>query len=261
MPGGRRRGPLWSLPVARSDALGKLGPAFGIGAVCGVGVGVGLIGAGLGLIPAQTAGTEQGLSPLSKVHPPFQAFLMPPMAASSCLFHSGGSLKSPNKNNSPPCVKPSTADVEAFTDKQEEATPRKYLKEQSWELRESSCNRNPSANLRKQIEAKKDELLQLLLQMDAEQSPGAGIGAGFPGLQLGFGAGAGCGIGIGFGYGFGKGIAYDESGRYSNIRRPFQNSRNLPYDEQFDALFDELMESTRKLIKATSKEIDKWRRM
>jgi len=26
-------------------------------------------------------------------------------------------------------------------------------------------------------------------------------------------------------------------------------------------MFDELMESTRKLIKATSKEIDKWRRM
>ncbi|PAN27184.1 hypothetical protein GQ55_5G065400 [Panicum hallii var. hallii] len=134
MPGGRRRAPLWSLPVARSDALGKLGPAFGIGAGCGVGVGFGLVG-------------------------------------------------------------------------------------------------------------------------------GAGIGAGFPGLQLGFGAGAGCGIGIGFGYGFGKGVAYDESGRYSNIRRPLQNSRSLPYDEQFDIMFDELMESTRKLIKATSKEIDKWRRM
>ena len=44
MPGGRRRGPLWSLPVARSDALGKLGPAFGIGAGCGVGVGFGLLG-------------------------------------------------------------------------------------------------------------------------------------------------------------------------------------------------------------------------
>jgi hypothetical protein len=43
MPGGRR-GPLRRLPVARSDALGKLGPAFGIGAGCVVGVGVGLIG-------------------------------------------------------------------------------------------------------------------------------------------------------------------------------------------------------------------------
>jgi len=59
---------------------------------------------------------------------------------------------------------------------------------------------------------------------------GAGIGAGFPGLQLGFGAGAGCGIGIGFGYGFGKGVAYDERGRYSNIRRPFQNSRSIAYE-------------------------------
>jgi hypothetical protein len=59
---------------------------------------------------------------------------------------------------------------------------------------------------------------------------GAGIGAGFPGLQLGFGAGAGCGIGIGFGYGFGKGVAYDESGRYLNIRRPFRNSRSIAYE-------------------------------
>jgi hypothetical protein len=47
---------------------------------------------------------------------------------------------------------------------------------------------------------------------------------------LGFGAGAGCGIGIGFGYGFGKGVAYDERGRYSNIRRPFQNSRSIAYE-------------------------------
>ncbi|KAF7032074.1 hypothetical protein CFC21_043297 [Triticum aestivum] len=132
--GGRRGSSRWGLPMVRSDALGKLGPSFGIGAGCGVGVGVGLIG-------------------------------------------------------------------------------------------------------------------------------GAGIGAGFPGLQLGFGAGAGCGIGIGFGYGFGKGIAYDENGKYSNIRRSFQNTGSLPYDQEFDILFDEVMESTRKLIKATTKEIDKWRRM
>jgi hypothetical protein len=38
MPGGRRRGPLWRLPVVRSHALGELGPAFGIGAGCGVGL-------------------------------------------------------------------------------------------------------------------------------------------------------------------------------------------------------------------------------
>ncbi|KAL6614042.1 hypothetical protein ACP70R_036312 [Stipagrostis hirtigluma subsp. patula] len=168
-------------------------------------------------------------------------------------------------------------------------------------LQKSSGDRHPSAQLRKQVEEKKEELLHLLLQMDAERSPStlvkekclekeklphfrqefqaqtealatptldklgnfmsAGIGAGFPGLQLGFGAGAGCGIGIGFGYAFGKGIAYDENGKYSNIRRPFQNSRILPSDEEFDILFDELMESTRRLIKATSKEIEKWRRM
>jgi hypothetical protein len=44
MSGGRRRGPRWSLPPARSKVLGKLGPSFGAGAGCGVGVGVGLIG-------------------------------------------------------------------------------------------------------------------------------------------------------------------------------------------------------------------------
>ncbi|KAF7032075.1 hypothetical protein CFC21_043297 [Triticum aestivum] len=98
-------------------------------------------------------------------------------------------------------------------------------------------------------------------RLQGSGNSGAGIGAGFPGLQLGFGAGAGCGIGIGFGYGFGKGIAYDENGKYSNIRRSFQNTGSLPYDQEFDILFDEVMESTRKLIKATTKEIDKWRRM
>ncbi|KAF7025115.1 hypothetical protein CFC21_037348 [Triticum aestivum] len=98
-------------------------------------------------------------------------------------------------------------------------------------------------------------------RLQGSGNSGAGIGAGFPGLQLGFGAGAGCGIGIGFGYGFGKGIAYDENGKYSNIRRSFQNTRSLPYDQEFDILFDEVMESTRRLIKATTKELDKWRRM
>jgi hypothetical protein len=42
--GGRRGSSRWGLPVVRSDALGKLGPSFGIGAGCGVGVGVGLLG-------------------------------------------------------------------------------------------------------------------------------------------------------------------------------------------------------------------------
>ncbi|TKW27220.1 hypothetical protein SEVIR_3G243700v4 [Setaria viridis] len=56
-----------------------------------------------------------------------------------------------------------------------------------------------------------------------------GVGPGFPGLHLGFGVGVGCGIGIGFG-------------------------------DQIDVLLDELIENTKKLIKATSKEIDKWRR-
>ncbi|XP_062232549.1 protein TRIGALACTOSYLDIACYLGLYCEROL 5, chloroplastic-like [Phragmites australis] len=89
---------------------------------------------------------------------------------------------------------------------------------------------------------------------------GAGVGPGFPGLRLGFGVGVGCGIGIGFGYGFGKGVAYDESGRYSNIGRSNWTSSGLPSEDQIDILVDELIENSKKLIKATSKEIDKWRR-
>ncbi|KAJ1262955.1 hypothetical protein BS78_09G147900 [Paspalum vaginatum] len=89
---------------------------------------------------------------------------------------------------------------------------------------------------------------------------GAGVGSGFHGLSLGFGFGAGCGIGIGFGYGFGKGVVYDENGRYSNIGTSTQKSKGPPSEDQIDILVDELIENTKKLIKATSKEIDKWRR-
>ncbi|XP_010252320.1 PREDICTED: glycine-rich protein [Nelumbo nucifera] len=88
---------------------------------------------------------------------------------------------------------------------------------------------------------------------------GAGIGPGFPGLQLGFGFGAGCGVGLGFGYGIGKGIAYDENRRYTNVGKLFHGSGNLPQDE-ISALIDEVVINTKKLIRATSKEIDKWRR-
>jgi len=38
MGGGGRRGARWSLPPARSRVLGKLGPSFGAGAGCGVGL-------------------------------------------------------------------------------------------------------------------------------------------------------------------------------------------------------------------------------
>ncbi|KAG9457030.1 hypothetical protein H6P81_001538 [Aristolochia fimbriata] len=89
---------------------------------------------------------------------------------------------------------------------------------------------------------------------------GAGFGAGFPGLQIGFGFGAGCGVGVGFGYGMGKGVAYDDSRRYTNVGKLFQGSGNLPSQEQIGALLDELVINTKKLITVTSREIDKWRR-
>ncbi|CAN6341983.1 unnamed protein product [Urochloa humidicola] len=89
---------------------------------------------------------------------------------------------------------------------------------------------------------------------------GAGVGPGFPGLRLEFGVGIGCGIGIGFGYGFGKGFAYDENGKYSNIGKSNKKSRGLQSEDQIDILVDEVIENTKKLIKATLKAIDKCRR-
>ncbi|XAR57474.1 hypothetical protein NMG60_11025630 [Bertholletia excelsa] len=89
---------------------------------------------------------------------------------------------------------------------------------------------------------------------------GMGFGPGVPGLQLGFGLGAGCGVGLGFGYGMGRGIAYDENRKYSNVGKFFSGPGNLPSQDEVGALIDEVVLNTKKLIKATSREVDKWRR-
>ncbi|KAK9270154.1 hypothetical protein L1049_025730 [Liquidambar formosana] len=89
---------------------------------------------------------------------------------------------------------------------------------------------------------------------------GAGFGPGIPGLQIGFGFGVGCGIGLGFGYGVGRGIAYDENRQYSNVGKLFQGPGNLPSQDEIGALIDEAVINTKKLMRATSREIDKWRR-
>ncbi|KAL5703988.1 hypothetical protein ACHQM5_022472 [Ranunculus cassubicifolius] len=89
---------------------------------------------------------------------------------------------------------------------------------------------------------------------------GAGIGPGFPGLQFGFGIGAGCGIGLGFGYGVGKGGARDENRKYTNLGKLFQSDGYLPSQDELGALIDDLVVNTKKVIRATSKEIEKWRR-
>lgn len=52
--GGRseeEKGLLWKLPVLKSEHLGRLGPAFGVGAGCGFGFALGIIG---GLFGAST---------------------------------------------------------------------------------------------------------------------------------------------------------------------------------------------------------------
>lgn len=82
---------------------------------------------------------------------------------------------------------------------------------------------------------------------------GAGFGPGIPGLQLGFGFGAGCGVGVGFGYGVGRGIAYDDNRKYSNV------FHNYGHVDEIGALVDELVLNTKKVIRATSREVNKWR--
>lgn len=89
---------------------------------------------------------------------------------------------------------------------------------------------------------------------------GAGFGPGIPGLQLGFGVGAGCGIGLGFGYAVGRGYAYDDNRRYSNVGKVFNRPGNFPDHDEVGQLVDEIVENTKKLIKATSQQLEKWRR-
>ncbi|RVW83575.1 hypothetical protein CK203_039326 [Vitis vinifera] len=90
-------------------------------------------------------------------------------------------------------------------------------------------------------------------------SRGIGFGPGIPGLQLGVGFGAGCGVGLGFGYGVGRGVAHDEYRRYSNVGKLFKG-RDLPTQDDVGVLVDEVVRNTKKLIKATEREIEKWRR-
>lgn len=89
---------------------------------------------------------------------------------------------------------------------------------------------------------------------------GVGIGPGFPGMQFGMGFGAGCGVGMGFGYGVGKGIAHDAQQRYSNVGKLFQRQGDASSQDMFVELIDELVLNTKKLVKVTSREIEKWRR-
>nr|XP_043636932.1 protein TRIGALACTOSYLDIACYLGLYCEROL 5, chloroplastic [Erigeron canadensis] len=89
---------------------------------------------------------------------------------------------------------------------------------------------------------------------------GAGLGPGIPGMQLGFGFGAGCGVGLGFGYGAGRGIAYDENRKYSNVGKLFNGQGNLPTQDEIGFLIEEVVVNTKKLIKATHREVEKWRR-
>ncbi|XP_051124396.1 uncharacterized protein LOC127246842 isoform X4 [Andrographis paniculata] len=56
--GEEHTGLLWKLPEFKSNHLGKLGPAFGVGAGCGFGFAIGLIG-GTGFGPG-TPGLQLG---------------------------------------------------------------------------------------------------------------------------------------------------------------------------------------------------------
>ncbi|XP_076935819.1 uncharacterized protein LOC143602671 [Bidens hawaiensis] len=89
---------------------------------------------------------------------------------------------------------------------------------------------------------------------------GAGLGPGIPGIQVVFGFGSGCGIGLGFGYAAGRGIAYDENRKHSNVGRLFSGPGSLPTQDEIGVLIEEVVVNTKKLIKATHREVEKWRR-
>ncbi|CAH9051075.1 unnamed protein product [Cuscuta europaea] len=89
---------------------------------------------------------------------------------------------------------------------------------------------------------------------------GMGFGPGIPGLQIGFGLGAGCGVGLGFGYAIGRGIGYDDERKHSNVGWSFHRNGTFPTQYEIDSLIDELVKSTKKLVRETSREVDKWRR-
>ncbi|KAM1175211.1 uncharacterized protein LOC126601999 [Malus sylvestris] len=95
----------------------------------------------------------------------------------------------------------------------------------------------------------------------------AGFGPGIPGLQVGLGLGVGCGVGLGFSYDVEKGIAYNDNRRYSNVGNLFPGenvgispaSRDLSTHDDIGALVEELVDNTKKLVRATTREMDKWR--
>ncbi|CAL5358253.1 unnamed protein product [Camellia sinensis] len=93
-----------------------------------------------------------------------------------------------------------------------------------------------------------------------DKGPAFGIGTSCGvGLDI-----VGCGVGLGFGYGMGRGISYDDSQRYSNVGKFFKGkaslSSNLPSQDEIGALIDELVMNTKTLIKATSTQVNEWRR-
>ncbi|CAL1379329.1 unnamed protein product [Linum trigynum] len=90
---------------------------------------------------------------------------------------------------------------------------------------------------------------------------GFGIGPGIPGLQAGIGLGAGCGIGYGFGYGVGKGVAHDHNRRYSNVGNHFRGRSTLSTtQDELGALLSDFAVTAERIVKATSREIEKWTR-
>ncbi|XP_047328315.1 chorion class B protein M3A5 [Impatiens glandulifera] len=89
---------------------------------------------------------------------------------------------------------------------------------------------------------------------------GVGFGPGMPGLQLGFGFGAGCGVGLGFGYGVGRGVAYDERKKYSNVDKIYKGPTTFPSQDELNDMINQFVISSKRLLKVTSREIDKWRK-
>ncbi|KAM1242615.1 hypothetical protein ACFX2G_034953 [Malus domestica] len=80
-----------------------------------------------------------------------------------------------------------------------------------------------------------------------------------------FGLDGGCGLGFGIGFlggaGFGPGIPGLQVGLGLVLDTGISPaSRDLPTHDDIGALVEELVDNTKKLFRATTKEIDKWRR-
>ncbi|RZB92198.1 Protein EARLY-RESPONSIVE TO DEHYDRATION 7, chloroplastic [Glycine soja] len=288
MNGDDDKGLLWKLPVVKSDHFGKVGPAFGIGAGCGLGFGLGLLG----------ENDEEALlripgAILNLIDKDYSVELACGDFSVICL-RQGDNVVAMYAHVVDEIQWPLAKDAitvkvddshyffsfriskECFGKCEEERGGAGWFRgkggfAEGFGVGEEEGDDGGAVRGVLDDDFSSVSLLHGCKLLDAFSNAAnnnwdrpllnrVGVGPGIPGFQVGFGFGAGCGVGLGFGYGVGKGIAQDDNKRYSNVGNPFRGSRSIISEDDITALVDDLVINTKKLIKATSKEIDKWRR-